>query len=200
MEDPQKVSAGRGCELAARPTLAPGDALEALFRGHYADVFMAAYRVTGDAMDAEDALQTAFLRLASLGRERQVDAAAAPFYLRRAAVNASLDLLRARRRRPLEPLEGAGGATGKPGDDHGDGAAGAVEVRAALREALAAENPRSAEVFVLRYLEGYTNREIADQLDTSPSAIGVALHRTRARLREALGRRTAVSESTPRLK
>ena len=41
--------------------------LERLYREHHARVFRAAYRVTGDATDAEDVLQTVFLRLARRG-------------------------------------------------------------------------------------------------------------------------------------
>src|SRR5262245_2071476 len=37
--------------------------LETVFRRHHEAVFRAAYRITGDAMDAEDVLQTVFTRL-----------------------------------------------------------------------------------------------------------------------------------------
>jgi len=40
----------------------PGE-LETLFRAHYKHVFRAAHRITGSAADAEDVLQTVFLRL-----------------------------------------------------------------------------------------------------------------------------------------
>ena len=42
----------------------PVEALAELFREHYDKVFRAAYRITGNAMDAEDVLQSVFLRLA----------------------------------------------------------------------------------------------------------------------------------------
>jgi RNA polymerase sigma factor (sigma-70 family) len=71
--------------------------------------------------------------------------------------------------------------------ERGSDAATDAELARRLRNALAAESARSAEVFALRYFEGYGNREIASMLGTSPSAIGVVLHRTRARLRQALG-------------
>jgi hypothetical protein len=41
----------------------PAADLEQVFREHHAAVFRAAYRITGNADDAEDVLQTVFLRL-----------------------------------------------------------------------------------------------------------------------------------------
>jgi RNA polymerase sigma-70 factor (ECF subfamily) len=68
--------------------------LESVFLEHQRRVFRAAYRITGNAQDAEDVLQTVFLRLARQGDA--VDVANPSSYLYRAAVNAALDLLRAR--------------------------------------------------------------------------------------------------------
>ena len=65
---------------------------EALFREHHGAVYRAAYRITGNAMDAEDVLQTVFTRL--LRRERQRPFRERGSYLHRAAVNAALDLMR----------------------------------------------------------------------------------------------------------
>ena len=54
--------------MNARPL--PED-FERTFREHHDLVYRAAYRITGNAEDAEDALQTLFLRL--LRRERGLD-------------------------------------------------------------------------------------------------------------------------------
>src|SRR4051794_23465402 len=81
--------------------------LEAVFRQHHAMVFRAAYRVTGNAGDAEDVLQTVFLRLVKRDPHADpVDNVAS--FLHRAAVNAALDLVRSRqniRNIPLDELE-----------------------------------------------------------------------------------------------
>ena len=61
------------------------------------------------------------------------------------------------------------------------------EMRDGLRQAMAGLSPRAAEVFALRFIEGYGNKEIAGMLGTSQTAIGVSLHRTRAQLRDELG-------------
>jgi RNA polymerase sigma-70 factor (ECF subfamily) len=52
-----------------------------------------------------------------------------------------------------------------------------------VREALARMSPRAAEIFALRYFEGYANHEIAGLLGTSRSTVNVILHRTRKELR-----------------
>src|SRR4051812_11811224 len=71
--------------------------LEAIFRENYSLIYRTAYHLTGNAQDAEDVLQTVFLRL--LRNESTPDDRRNPRgYLYRAAVNASLDLVRARRR------------------------------------------------------------------------------------------------------
>lgn len=71
-----------------------------LFREHYQLVYRTAYGVTGNAEDAEDVLQTIFLRL--LRREFPHDLKTNPKgYLYRAAVNVSLNTIRMRRRHVL---------------------------------------------------------------------------------------------------
>src|ERR1017187_9215159 len=70
---------------------APPEDLDLIFREHHSTVFRAAYRVTGNASDAEDVLQTVFMRL--LRRPPEAEAVGnMEGYLRRAAVNATLDL------------------------------------------------------------------------------------------------------------
>src|SRR5258708_3784412 len=60
-------------------------------------VYRAAYRITGNASDAEDVLQTLFLRL--VRREWTPDRQFGwPAYLHRAAVNIAVDIVRSRAR------------------------------------------------------------------------------------------------------
>src|SRR5712692_10448811 len=71
--------------------------LEVMFQQHHDRVFRTAHRVTGSAADAEDVLQTVFLRLAR-GPELPGISTNPEAYITRAAINASLDLLRSRKR------------------------------------------------------------------------------------------------------
>jgi RNA polymerase sigma-70 factor (ECF subfamily) len=154
----------------------PIDALEQLFRAHHALVFRAAYRITGNLTDAEDVLQTVFLRL--IGRD-----GAAPQvehseqYLRRAAVNAALDVVRGRRVFESAPLEDSLPARGEW--ERG-------ELRECLRRSLARLSPQAAEIFALRFFEGYSNPEIARLLGVSQVRVAVTVHRTRRRLQKEI--------------
>jgi RNA polymerase sigma-70 factor (ECF subfamily) len=180
----------REMRQAAAPQSEPGiepRELEQLFREHHGRMLQAAWRITGTLEDAEDVLQTVFLRLAD--RPDRPDLSRAPgAYLHRAAVNAALDVVRARSTSgapsPVEGLEDrlAGGPR-----DEADRTARQKELRDRLRNALGQIPPRAAEVFVLRHFEGHSNRDIARQLDMSNTSVGVTLHRARQRLKELLG-------------
>jgi len=156
--------------------------LESAFLEHQRRVFRAAFRITGNAQDAEDVLQTVFLRLARQG-QGALAVANPPSYLYRAAINAALDLLRARREHPRVALEEAerspDGSAGRPDRVHE-----AAELRAWLRRAIASLPPRAAEVFALHHLEGLENKEIARTLGMSRVAVAVTLHRARHRLQQ----------------
>lgn len=159
--------------------------LERIFLEHQGRVFRAAFRITGNAQDAEDVLQTVFLRLARQAEE-DLPVSNVSSYLYRAAINSAFDVLRRRRDRPSVPLEDAHDAPGSAAPDP-DRAQEADEIRRGLREALAALPPRAAEVFVLRYFEEQPNRDIARMLGISRVTVAVTLHRTRRHLQQQLG-------------
>jgi RNA polymerase sigma factor (sigma-70 family) len=163
----------------------PPEALEAIFREHHGSVFRAAYRITGNAADAEDVLQTVFMRL--LRRDEQPDLSnSAGSYLHRAAVNAALDMLRRRKRARAVDLDEVGDqlvdTANQPERNRGN-----RELSRRLRAALTQLSPRQAEIFTLRYLEGLGNLEIARMLGSSQTSIAVILHRARHRLQKELG-------------
>jgi RNA polymerase sigma-70 factor (ECF subfamily) len=157
------------------------DELEQSFRAHHGLVFRTAYRITGNAGDAEDVLQTVFLRM--LRRGRSAEPLENPeSYLRRAAINAALDVLRARRGDQTVPLpeESSGLIPAAP-----MGADVSV-LRGALSRAIAQLKPMQAEIFALRFLEGLSNRQIAQTLGISQVRVAVTVHRTRLQLRKEL--------------
>jgi RNA polymerase sigma-70 factor, ECF subfamily len=156
--------------------------LEELFRAHQVCVLKAAYRVTGSMADAEDVSQSVFLRLArgafDPGRISNMES-----YLRRSAVNAALDLIRSRGDREIVPVETADEQQSNSGVSP-ERAVSPLEIKNWLRRQLATLNPRAAEMFALRYLEGLDNPEIALTMNTSQAVVAVTLHRTRARLKK----------------
>lgn len=145
--------------------------LESVFEQHHGLVFRTAYRITGNPADAEDVLQTVFLRL--LKRNEPEPMHQPESYLRRSAINASLDLIRTRR-------EVATGALPEPAAGSGE------ELRHSLKQALASLDPKHAEMFILRFFEGHSNQEIARMLGVSALLVAVTLHRTRNRLQKML--------------
>src|SRR4051812_14808691 len=73
------------------------ESLEGLFRDHYKGMFRVGYRITGSESDAEDVLQTVFTRLTNGWSERDLSPNPRAFVYR-AAINASLDIVRQRKR------------------------------------------------------------------------------------------------------
>jgi len=123
-------------------------------------------------------LQTIFLRLLRQSDQtRKVENEEG--YLRRAAINASLDVVRSRQAdRTLELVDV------EDGNRHGETA----DLRQALARAMSTLQPRQAEVFILRFLEGLSNKEIARMLGISQVLVAVIVHRTRQQLRKELGK------------
>jgi RNA polymerase sigma-70 factor, ECF subfamily len=148
---------------------------ERVYRESSEAVYRSAYRILGNSEDAEDVLQTVFLRFLrrdlSLGVVDKVEP-----YLRRAAVNAALDLIRGRKTKvsSFEDLKQEPSSRAQQ------------ELSARLRDALARIDPKWAEMFLLRYVEGYGNKEIALMLDTSQTLVAVTLFRTRQKLQNEI--------------
>ncbi len=159
--------------------------LAGLFRDYHKTIFRIAYRITGSRSDAEDVLQTIFLRLTPNRSDLSLNPEG---YLHRAAVNGSLDLIRSRTRANSVSLDvidfnqSSKLSVASPEDDFAD-----VELRELIRHAVAKLEGRAATAFALRYFEGYDNARIAQVLGTSQMVVAVTLHRARTRLRKEIG-------------
>ena len=171
-------------EVVENPGL---EELEVLFRNHYKGIFRVAHRITGSQSDAEDVLQTIFVRLTPGWSHRDLTPNPRA-YLYRAAINASLDLLRSRVRANAVSLDvldfdqSSKLKVSSPEDHLRD-----TELRDLVREAIAKLEGRAAVAFTLRYYEGYDNGRIAEVLGTSQMVVAVTLHRARTRLRKEIG-------------
>jgi RNA polymerase sigma-70 factor (ECF subfamily) len=149
-----------------------------LYERHYEAVFRAALRVTGNPADAEDVLQTVFLRVLSQGEGNEASARPVA-YFRRAAVNAAVDLLR---RRTVHAETAF--------DDKAPHAASEPPalLKEQLRRAIATLDHEDATLFLLRYVEGLSNEELAVMFQLEKNNVAVRLHRIRMRLQVELAR------------
>ncbi len=150
-----------------------------LVREHAALVFGTAWRILGHAADTEDVVQEVFLQVYEMRGRQPVRHW--PALLRRLAACRALDRLR--RRKNVVPLNGL---SLHSSEREPEAAAIEHEIAQRLREALTQLSDREASVFCLRYFEELSNPQIAETLDISTGAVGVALHKARARLETLL--------------
>src|SRR5262245_32937905 len=122
---------------------------EQLFREHSQMLYRTAYSLLNNAADAEDVIQTIFLRLLRRGLPADLQRNAKGYFYR-AAVNLSLDTIRSRRRYEIAhdpehfeaPVEDAQSAS-------------LEEKHRLLTEALAELDPAAAHILILRYVHNY---------------------------------------------
>lgn len=146
-----------------------GDSLPALIRY--------AYALTGNVHASEDLVQDTLVKLA--GAWRRVRRDGNPLgYARTVMFRTYVSRWRSARRRPvLEEYRDAPAAA----DPFGH-----VDVRDALRRALATVSRLQRAVLVLSYLDDMTDEEIAALLDRRPATIRSLRHRGLRALRERL--------------
>jgi RNA polymerase sigma-70 factor, ECF subfamily len=160
------------------PSTTPVAGFTELYERHYEAVFRAALRVTGNPADAEDVLQTVFLRvLAGGGDVGNVALPAA--YFRRAAVNAAVDVLRRRdfRGESVYDTRAQHAAVQPP-----------VLLKERLRRALGILDDEDAGLFLLRHVEGLSIEELAGMFEMEKNNVSVRLHRVRLRLQAEMQR------------
>jgi len=162
--------------------VAGGDerAFQLLSRRHLPAMLGLARRILGNAAEAEDVAQEAFMRVWTHAPRWQ-PLAQFRTWLTRVVINLCLDR---KRRAPWVGLETAGdiadparGAGEKAEDDERERMLGAAIEKLPVRQ-------RSA--IVLTYGDGMSNAQVAEILDTSVSAVETLLVRAKQNLRRAL--------------
>jgi RNA polymerase sigma-70 factor, ECF subfamily len=160
----------------------PGDRddFDRLYRACYPRLLRILYAITGDAASAEDCVQEAFAR-AFVAWPRFRPDKPAEAWIHQIAVNTAISH---RRRARLRSIGEVLRRLGRPGagPDPADAAA-----RSDLLKALTSLPPRVAADFVLRYVHGYDNREIARLEGVSERTIGARLRQAREELARRLG-------------
>ncbi|HEX9185635.1 MAG TPA: sigma-70 family RNA polymerase sigma factor [Vicinamibacteria bacterium] len=145
-------------------------------------LFGAAYRMTGNAHDAEDLVQETFLR-AHRAFDRFQPGTNARAWLHTILQRVRIDMFRRAKRRP-ETVELSGdGPAVRPAQD------GLATGREDLERALAGLPDAFRVAVVLRDVEELSYAEIAAALDVPIGTVMSRIHRGRALLRQALGGR-----------
>jgi len=175
-------------ELVARHREGDLDAFGEIYRRHAGRLYSLAYRMVGNAGDAEDLLQEIFLQAhRKLGSFKGESALVTWLY--RLAMNHCLDHLRSKAKRMSQ-------ATGSLDAEHAAppaAPAGAVELtvsRLDLERAIAGLPEGCRAAFLLHDVEGFEHREVAGLLGIAEGTSKSQVHKARLRLREALGART----------
>jgi len=184
VEDP-----GQGIDVALVGQAVRGElaAFNQLVERHQDHLFALVYRLVPDRDQAADAVQEAFLsayrNLASF-RGGSVKS-----WLGRIAINAAMDIQRARRRRPSQPypeLEDESWQPPAESDVEPEHQALAVERSRVLAAALAALPFDQRNCIVLYDVDGYDYGEIARIMGVSVGTVKSRIHRGRLVLRNAL--------------
>lgn len=158
------------------------DHFRVLVERHSRSVYRLAWRITGNATDAEDVVQEAFLR-AYRHLDKFDQRASFLTWIQRIASNYSLDLIRARKRQA------------DPGDflpqvpDHAptpDRLTLSTEIQQRLAQGLEALSEQERCAFVLRHFEGHSIDEISRALQMGESAAKHSVFRAVKKLRRFL--------------
>jgi RNA polymerase sigma-70 factor, ECF subfamily len=160
-------------ELVAAAQAGDRAALDALLRSQYARLWAVSRQLTGDDADASDATQNAMMAIVR-GLPRFDGRSRFGTWAYRVAVNASLDEVRRRKRRPSEPLDDLD----LPPVDGSDPGLVRMQVDAALRVL----PPDFRAAVVLRDLCGLDYAEIAEVLEIPPGTVRSRIARGRAAL------------------
>ena len=158
-----------------RAAQADRGAFGALYRRYLDPVYGYCFYLLGDHHDAEDATERSFL--AALGAVDRYRDEGATFrsWLFRIAHNQIANVLRARSRQRTAPL--VDGAPELVGRDDPARLAGLADDARRLRAALTSLSADRRQVVILRFVDGFSAREIGDVLGRSEGAVRVMQHR-----------------------
>ncbi|HEY2435315.1 MAG TPA: RNA polymerase sigma factor [Vicinamibacterales bacterium] len=159
-------------------------AFEQLYKAHAGRLYSLAYRMVGNATDAEDLLQEIFLSAHRKLESFRGDAALGT-WLYRLATNHVLDYVRSRAARMgqlTDALDETALAVGGTTHRLADSAVARIDLERALGEL--PDGCRAA--FVLHDVEGLEHKEVAELLGIAEGTSKSQVHKARMRLRKLL--------------
>ena len=145
-----------------------------LYTGHHAELMKYCCMISGNVSDAEDLLQETFMRaLSHLDLLEDLNEPKRRAWLYQVAKNLFYDNCRkqaiAQSHRPHPEEETDGGFS---------------ELETAML--LSTLPPELSQLFIKRYFQGYSSKELAEEYGLSPSGVRAALSRARKLLQEKL--------------
>ena len=174
----------------ARARAGDTDAFRVLVERHSRALFCLAFRMTGNEQDAEDVVQEALLRV-HRKIEKFDERASFRTWLYRIAVNCSLDVVRARKRRSElfgpadsqmeDPMQSLPAPAPTP-----DREAMSEQARSRIAEAMEELSAVEKTAFVLRHFDGMCIDDISRVLECQPGAARHSVFRAVQKLRRAL--------------
>lgn len=188
MAEPVDVQRARDRALAEAAAAGDLDAFNRLVELHQDYLFAVVARVLTDREAAADVVQEAFFSAyRSIARFRGDSFRS---WLTRIALNAAMDTLRARKRRPADPYpqwEDDAWQPPAPESDQPERLAMRAARGRVLATALARITPDQRSAIILFDVEGYDYAEIAALTGVSLGTVKSRIHRGRLALRELLG-------------
>jgi RNA polymerase sigma-70 factor, ECF subfamily len=166
------------------------DAFNDLVVCYQDQLFALIVRMVPDRDQASDCVQEAFF--SAYKNARGFRGGSVKSWLHRIAVNAAMDMQRARKRRPVQPYPELEDDTWQPpAGDEADPVRTALttERHRALNDALATITHDQRTAIVLFDVEGYDYQEIADMTGVSLGTVKSRIHRGRLALRDRLSDR-----------
>jgi RNA polymerase sigma-70 factor (ECF subfamily) len=165
--------------LGRPASITEGDAFARLYRAHTGAVFNYCLFQTGNQAVAEDLTADTFERAWRARRRYRSERAAFSTWLFTIARRVVIDWQRRQARRPLLKLSE---------EQPGEGISPELQVEESeqqrrLRSLIRSLPQPEQELIALKFGAGMTNREIAQLLDKSETAIGSAIHRIMQKLR-----------------
>lgn len=149
-------------------------------------IFVQIYRIVGNAADAQDLTQEAFIK--ALQRQEQLkDEQKAAHWLSRIATNTALDFLRRHGRVSFCELDSAP----EPASDNPEQILLRSEQKEYLEDGLRLLTARERTALILRDVEGLSAEEVARELDCSKATVRSHIANARMKFRRYMERRKA---------
>ena len=168
-------------ELVSQALQGSDRAFGELVRRYQDLLYRHAERMTGGQDDAEDVVQSAFIKAhRNLRKCRDPERVGA--WLFRIGANACKDFLKSKRATvPVDTMTGLASTDGDPEREAERG-----RVRNEIEEALGNLPVEQREAFLMKHVEGWSYTEMSETLDVSVPALKMRVHRAREELQVLL--------------